>query len=143
MSTIGPEQLEAGFVREEDSSPLCQGPSKACIRPLLSVPAANIGQIKTLVRTTGVEIDFPETISYCLSCDASVIQINSLYSCLCRWSQTITQVGKSDVAILSWCRSTWSAGMWLISSCTKLSKAVSQAADGGEMNLALHSNSSY
>ncbi|KAJ8359035.1 hypothetical protein SKAU_G00155600 [Synaphobranchus kaupii] len=34
LSTVGSEELEAGFVREEDSSPACQGPSKMCVRPL-------------------------------------------------------------------------------------------------------------
>ncbi|KAJ8333574.1 hypothetical protein SKAU_G00415820 [Synaphobranchus kaupii] len=34
LSTVGAEELEAGFVREEDSSPACQGPSKVCVHPL-------------------------------------------------------------------------------------------------------------
>ena len=65
------------------------------------------------------EFTFPETILYGLSCDSSIIQTKRFLSCLCRWSQTIAQMEKPDVPILSSCDHTWSVGMWSISCRTK------------------------
>ncbi|KAJ8358785.1 hypothetical protein SKAU_G00153100 [Synaphobranchus kaupii] len=62
------------------------------------VPMANISQVKTLVRTTGMKIDFPETILYGLSCDSTVIQTNHLLCCLCRWSHG--EAGCTDLELL-------------------------------------------
>ena len=54
----------------------------------------------------------------------------------------ITELECWDVAILTWCGHTLSAGMWSISCRTKLLETASQAAGGGEMCIAPYSNSS-
>jgi hypothetical protein len=44
-------------------------------------------QVKTLVRTKGTQMSFPETISDSLCRNSSVVQTHSFISCLGGWSQ--------------------------------------------------------
>ena len=57
-----PGKFKPGFIREEHISLVCQLPSKVSICPLNSVTTFNCSQVKTLVRTTSVQLSFPEMV---------------------------------------------------------------------------------
>ena len=56
-----------------------------------------------------MQMSFPETFSDSLCRNSPVVQTHSFISCLGGWSQTILQVKKPDVEVLSWRGYTWSA----------------------------------
>ena len=88
LSAICPVQLKPGLICEEHTSSACQWPSKVSICPLKSVTTPNCSQVKTLVRTTSMQMGFPETVSDSLCRNSSVVQIHSFISCPGGWSQT-------------------------------------------------------
>ncbi len=63
LSAICPLQWKPGFIREENTSPKCQTPSNVSIYPLKSVTTTNCSQVKTPMRTTSMQMSFPETVS--------------------------------------------------------------------------------
>ncbi|MBN3279548.1 SYTL3 protein, partial [Polyodon spathula] len=73
LSATCPVQLKPGFIREEHTSPACQWPSKVSICPLKSVTTPNCSQAKTLVRTTSMQMSFPETVSAELLCNIAIV----------------------------------------------------------------------
>jgi hypothetical protein len=71
----------------------------------------NCSQVKTLVRTKSMQMNFPETGSDKLCRNSSVVQTHSFISGPGGWSQTILQVKKLDVEVLGWRGYTWSAAV--------------------------------
>ncbi len=55
---------KTGFIREENTSPKCQPPSNVSICSLKSVTTTNCSQVETPMRTTRMQMSFPETVSY-------------------------------------------------------------------------------
>nr|XP_054606326.1 uncharacterized protein LOC129166834 [Nothobranchius furzeri] len=103
LSAICPEQCKPRFIREENTSPTCQTPSNVSICPLKSVTATSWSQVKILMRTTSMQLSFPETVSGSLCRNCLVMQTNCFSGCLSGWSQTILEVNLLDVEILGWC----------------------------------------
>ncbi len=63
LSAIFPVQWKLGFIREENTSPKCQTPSNVSICPLKWVTTTNCSQVETPMRTTSMQMSFPETVS--------------------------------------------------------------------------------
>ncbi len=63
LSAICPVQWKPGLIREENTSPKCQTASNVRICPLESVTTTNCSQVKTPMRTTSMQMSFPETVS--------------------------------------------------------------------------------
>ncbi len=99
LSAICPIQWNPGFIREENTSPKCQTSSNVSICPIKSVTTTNCSQVETPMRTTSMQMSFPETVS---DRNYLVMQTNCCSNCPGGWSQTILEV-------LGWCGYTWSA----------------------------------
>ncbi len=110
LSAICPVQWKPGFIREENTSPKCKMPSNVSICPLKSVTTTNCSQVETPMRTTSMQMSFPETVSDSLCRNSLVMQTNCCSSCPGGWSQTILEVKMLDVEVLGWCGYTWSCG---------------------------------
>ena len=82
-------------------------------------------------------MSFPETVSDSLYRNSSVVHTHSFISCTIGWSQTIPQVKKPDVEVLSWRDYTWSVVVRLVGRTAKFSKTMFEAAYGREMNIKL------
>ncbi len=102
LSTISPIQWKPGFISEESTSPKCQMPLKVGICLLKSVTTTNCHQVKTLVRTTSMQMSFTDTVSHSLCRNSLVVRTNCCISCPGGWSQMILQVKKPDVEVLGW-----------------------------------------
>ncbi len=63
LSAICPVQWKPGFIREQNTSQKCQTPSNVTICQLKSVTTTNCSQVETPVRTTSMQMSFPETVS--------------------------------------------------------------------------------
>ncbi len=61
LSAICPVQWKPLFIREENTSPKCQTPSNVSICPLKSVTTTNCSQVETPMRTTIMQMSFPES----------------------------------------------------------------------------------
>ncbi|KAK5913557.1 hypothetical protein CgunFtcFv8_008080 [Champsocephalus gunnari] len=61
------------------------------------------------MRTTSMQMSFPETVSDSLCRNSLVMQIECCRSCPSGWSQTILEVNMLDVEVLGRCGYTWSA----------------------------------
>ncbi len=109
LSAICPVQWKPGFIREENTSPKCQTPSNVSICPLKSVTMKNCSQVETPMRTTSMQMSFPEMVSDSLCRNSLVMQTDCCSSCPGGWSQTILEVKMLDVEVLGWCGYTWSA----------------------------------
>ncbi len=103
LSAICPVLWKQGFICEENTSPKCQMPSNVSICPLKSVTTTNCSQVETLMRTTSMQMSFPETVSDSLCRNSLVIQTDCCSSCPGGWSQTILEVKMLDVEVLGWC----------------------------------------
>ncbi len=77
LSAICPVQWKPGFIREENTSPKCQTPSNVSICPLKSV-TTNCSQVETPMRTTSMQMSFPETVSDSLCRKSLVMQKTGL-----------------------------------------------------------------
>ncbi len=62
LSAICSVQWKPGFIREENTSPKCQTPSNVSICPLKLVMTTNCSQVETPMRTTSMQMSFPETV---------------------------------------------------------------------------------
>ena len=128
------EQWKPGFIREENTSPTCQTPSNVSICPLKSVTTTNWSQVETPMRTTSMQMSFPETVSDSLCRNPLVMQTDCCSSCLSGWSQTILEVNMLDVEVLGWCGYTWSAVVRPVGCTAKFSETPLETAYGREMN---------
>ncbi len=61
-TAICPVEWKPGFIREVNTSPECQMPSNVSICPLKSVTTTNCSQVETPMRTTSMQMSFPETV---------------------------------------------------------------------------------
>ncbi len=84
LSAICPVQSKPGFICEENTSPKCQTPSNVSICPLKSVTTTNCSQVETPMRTTSMQMSFPETVSDSLCRNYLVMQTDCCSSCLRR-----------------------------------------------------------
>ncbi len=96
LSAICPVQCNPGFIREKNTSPKCQTPSDVSICPLKSVTTANCSQVETPMRTTSMQMSFPETVSDSFCRNSLVMQTDCCSSCPGGWSQTILEVKMLD-----------------------------------------------
>ncbi len=92
LSAICPVQWKPGFIHEENTSPKCQTPSNVSICPLKSVTTTNCSQVETPMRTTSMQMSFPETVSDSLCRNSLVMQTDCCSSCPGGWSQMILEV---------------------------------------------------
>ncbi|XP_047667371.1 ribonuclease inhibitor-like [Tachysurus fulvidraco] len=76
-------------------------PSNVSIYPLKLDTKTNCSQ--TPMRTTSMQMSFPEMVSDSLCRDSLVIQTDCCSSCLGVWSQSIVEVKMLDVEVLGWC----------------------------------------
>ncbi|XP_070408551.1 uncharacterized protein [Nothobranchius furzeri] len=142
LPAICPEQCKQRFIREENTSPMCQTPSNVSICPLKSVTATSWSQVKTPMRTTSMQLSFPEMVSDSLCRNCLVMQTNCFSSCLSGWSQTILEVNLLDVEVLGWCGYTSSAVVRPVGCTAIFSETPLEMAYGGEMNIQYTSNRS-
>ncbi len=117
LSAICPVQWKPAFIREENTSPKCQTPSNVSIYTLKTVTTTNCSQVETLMRTTSMQMSFPETVSDSLCRNSLVMQTDCCSSCPGGWSQMILEVKKPDVEVLGWCGYAWSAVVSPVWSC--------------------------
>ena len=142
LSAICPKQWKPAFIREENTSPTCQTPSDVSICPLKSVTTMNCSQVETLMRTTSMQMSFPETVSDSLCRNSLGMQTDICSSCLGGWSQTILEVIMPDVEVLGWCGYMWSAVVRPFGCTAKLSESPLETAYGREMNIQFRVSSS-
>ncbi len=83
------------------------------ICPLKSV--TNCSQVETPLRTTSMQMSFPETVSDSLCRNSSVMQTDCCSSCPGGWSQTILEVKMLDVEVLGSGGQLW--WTFLLSAC--------------------------
>ncbi len=139
---ICPVQWKPGFICEENTSPKCQTPSNVSTCPLKSVTTTNCSQVKTPMRTTSMQMSFPETVSDSL-CRNSLVMLNDCCSrCPGGWSQTILEVKMLDEEVLGWCGYTWSTVVRPVGCTAKFSETPLETTYGREMNIQFTGNSS-
>ncbi len=84
LSAICLVQWKPGFIREENTSPKCLTPSNVSICPLKAVKTMNCSQAETPMRTTSMQMSFPETVSDSF-CRNYFVFINSFLQQLSGW----------------------------------------------------------
>ncbi len=109
LSAICPVQWKLGFIHEENTSPKCQTRSNVCICPLKLVTMTNCSQVETPMKSTSIQMSFPETVYDSFCRNSLILQTDCCSSCPGGWSQTILEVKMLDVEVLDWCGYTWSA----------------------------------
>ncbi len=142
LSAICPVQWKPGFICEENTSLKCQTPSNVSIFPFKSVTTTNCSQVETPIRTTSMQMSFPETVSDSLCRNSLVIQTDCCSICPGGWSQTISEVKMLDVDVLGWCGYTWSAVVRPVGCTAKFSETPLDTTYGREMNIQFTDNSS-
>ncbi len=90
LSAICPVQWKPRFIREENTSPKCQTPSNVSICPLKSV-TTNCSQVETPMRTTSMQMSFPETVSDSLCRKSLVMQKTGLRRSWRSWAGVVTR----------------------------------------------------
>ncbi len=81
LSAICPVQWKPRFIREENTSPKCETPSNVSICPLKLITTTNCSQAETPMRTTSMQMSFPETLSDSLCRNYLVMQTDCCSSC--------------------------------------------------------------
>ncbi len=142
LSAFCPVHWKPWFIREENTSPKCQMPSNVNICPLKSIMTMNCSQVETPMRTTSMQMSFPETVSDSLCRNDTVMQTDCCSSCPGGWSQTILEVKMLDVEVLGWCGYTWSAVVRPDGCTAKFNEPPLEMAYGREMNIQFTGNSS-
>ncbi len=122
LSAFCPVQWKPGFIREENTSPKCQSSSNVSICPLSRLWRRTVVRSRTPMRTTNMQMSFPEMVSDSLCRNSLVMQTDCCRSCPGGWSQTILEVKMLDVEVLDWCGCTWSAVVRLVGCTAKFSE---------------------
>ncbi len=94
------------------------------------------------MRTTSMQMSFPETVSDSLCRNSLVMQTDCCSSCPGGWSQTILEVKMLDVEVLGWCGYMWSAVVRPVGCTAKFSETPVETAYGWEINIQFTGNSS-
>ncbi len=132
LSAICPAQWKPGFIREENTSPKCQTPLNVSICPLKSVRTMNCSQVETPMRTTSMQMSFPETVSDSLCRNYLAMLTDCCSSCPGGLSQTILEVKMLDVEVLGWCDYRWSVVVRPVGCIAKFSETPFETAYGIE-----------
>ncbi len=136
-------QWKPGFIREENTSPKCQMPSNVTICHPSRLRQRNCNQVETPMRTTSMQMSFPETVSDSLWTEILwLCKTDCCSSCLGGWSQTILEVKMLDVEVLGWCGYTWSAVVRPVGCTAKFSTTTLEKDYGWKMNTQFTGNSS-
>ncbi len=93
------------------------------------------------MRTTSMQMSFPETVFDSLCRNSFIIQTDCCSSCPGGWSQMILEVKMLDVEVLGWCGYTWSAVVKPVGCTAKFSEMPLEMAYGREMNIQFTGNS--
>ncbi len=96
----------------------------------------------TSMRTTSMQMSFPEMVSDSLCRNSLVMHTDCCCSCPGGWSQTILDVKMLDVEALGWCVYMWSAVVRPVGYTAKFSETPLEMAYGREMNIQFTGNRS-
>ncbi len=99
-------------------------------------------RVEAQMKTTSMQMSFPEMVSDRLFRNVLVMQTDCCSSCPGGWSQMILEVKMLDVEVLGWCGYTWSALVRPVGCKAKFSEIPLETAYGREMNIQFTGNSS-
>ncbi len=99
-------------------------------------------QFETPMRTTSMQMSFPEMVSDSLCRNSLVMHTDCCCSCPGGWSQTILDVKMLDVEALGWCVYMWSAVVRPVGYTAKFFETPLEMAYGREMNIQFTGNRS-
>ncbi len=92
------------------------------------------------MRTTSMQMSFPETVSDSLCRNSLVMQTDCCSSCPGRWSQTILEVKMLHVEVLGWWGYMWSVVVRPVRCTAKFSETPLETAYGREINIQFTGN---
>ncbi len=143
LSASAPVQWKPGFLHEDEHFSKVSDALKCEHYSLRSIMTTNCSQVETLMRTTSMQISFPEMVSDSLCREiiwlfklivAAAVWVSGL-----RWSWRWSML---DVEVLGWCGYTWSAVWGRLDVLPNSFETPLETAYGREMNIKFTGNSS-